>query len=192
MMSVFVISPDPPLRSRPPETANSLGLLASRYGKAAGPPIRDAILETRRFEPSLAEQLHCLDGEHAIRTTTVGNDLSVSGQLGQPAVQLAQGYRDRARDVTGAVFLGWPDVEDRDLTAMYPFEQSVSVHGLHRPALLKELAGDALYLSQTIFGQTLQRTEKLANRFVGKTVLHEPTFAFGLHKPGPAQHLEML
>jgi len=93
-------------------------------GKAGLPPFGEAVLEPTGSEPMLSQQFHCLNGEHAIRPATVGDDGLVSRDLPKLLLKVFQRHRNRSRYMTGFVFGGRPDVENSHFPILGELPQS--------------------------------------------------------------------
>jgi hypothetical protein len=90
---------------------------------AGAAPLGEADVEAARLEAALAKQAHGVVGVDAVGAAAVGDNVPPARQGLRDALECGQRSRDRAGNVTGAVFGLGADVEHNDLAAAEPFLQ---------------------------------------------------------------------
>src|SRR5690606_16396851 len=157
-----------------------------------GTKLGDAQIHATRGKPLRSQELHRVEGHHAVGASAVGDDLSVRRELREARLELADRNGQRARKVTCAVLFGRPDVEHGDLTAPHPLQELLRIDGLHRTASLEVLPRDLLNFSQTRLRERTQRSKEAAYLVMGEAVLDVGAPSFRLDESGCPEHLQVL
>ncbi len=84
------------------------------------------------LKPLLRSNVNCFHGHDAVRTAAVRDDLAPFRQFPELCPKVGHGNGKCAREVSGAVLLNRPHVENRDLAAAHATQQFVAVDRLRR------------------------------------------------------------
>ena len=147
----------------------------------------------RAAEALLAQQGHGLVGEGAVGAAAVGDDLPVSGQLGQPPPQLADRDGDRPGQVPGGILGGGPHIQHHQVVAVLePAGQLLAGDWLQLVAAAEVGGGQPLDLGQAAGGQGPQGPPELEHLRGGQPVVDRGALTPAADQPGLAQDLQVL
>src|SRR5918992_1334616 len=139
-----------------------VGIAAPRLDRGSGGgdgqpgcfPFGEPVLQPPSREARLPQDGDGLVGEGAVGAAAVGDDLPVTGQLGQPPAQLADRDRDRFGEVPGGVLGGGAHVQDDQAVAVpQPAGQLPAGGRVQRPTVSQGGGGQPLDLGPAAGGQ---------------------------------------
>ena len=163
------------------------------YNRVSGcPPFRQSVPEPPRGHTTLAKQMHRLEREDAIGTTTIGDDLAVVRKFPEASLQFCERHVACARQVSGLVFVLRPHVEERDGVVAQAPQQLVAADRLQGIEPLKIAADHFAGLGDTMLGQVLDGRDGFHDRRIRQPVDDVLPLATGGHQAKAPKLLQML
>ena len=139
-----------------------------------------------------AQQGHCLESQHAVRATAVGDNLAVLRNVPETPRQVAQGYVDGLGQVSRRVLVLRPHVEHRDEAVLEALHELLPRNRLQRIASLEITRDDVTDLGEVALGDPTERCGQIEYRRIAQPI--EDTLAVSARRQqaGPAHDPEVL
>ena len=142
--------------------------------------------------PVRPEQGDGIEGHHAVRATTVGDDLAVLRQPPQTTSQVRERDGDGAGDVAGGVLRRRADVDHRHLAASDPCDEHLAVDALEGPTPRQDVLAQLREFGQPRVRERAHLQQERPDGVAGETVGDECPCLLGGDEAALAQDLQML